>query len=196
MPIPKKITNFLDKHNIDHEILEHKTVYTAFDAAQTLGKKLNEIAKTLAVKADKKYIIIVVPASRKVNTEKLKKILGVKKVDMVKEVDIKKVFKSKPGALIPFAKMHKVPVYIDKALLKSKSIIMSSGSYTESLKVRANDLIEHGAEALVTFSKEHKFKVQKKQKAKRGGKKKAVARKTAKKSVAKKKKPVKRVVKK
>ncbi len=181
MAIPKKITNFLDKHNINHEVLEHKTVYTAFDAAQTLGKKLNEIAKTLAVKADKKYIIIVVPASRKVNMDKLKKVLDAKKVDIVKEVDIKKVFKSKPGALIPFAKMHKVPVYVDKVLLKSKSVIMSSGSYTESLKIKANDLIEHGAEALVTFSKEHKFKVQKKQKAKRGAKKKKPAKKTVKK---------------
>ena len=73
--LPKKITNFLEKHNIPYDVLEHKTVYTAFDAAQTLSKKLSEIAKTLAVKADKKYVLVVVPADRKVNLEKLRKSL-------------------------------------------------------------------------------------------------------------------------
>ena len=161
MPIPKKIINFLDKHDIGYEILEHKTVYTAFDAAQTMGKKLSEIAKTLAVKVDKKYVLVVVPASHKINFDKLKKLLKAKKITIVKEVDIKNIFKVKPGTLLPFGVFHKIPVFIDKTLLKSKVVIVSAGSYTQSLKLKAKDLIEHGAETLTIFSKAHKFKKQK-----------------------------------
>ncbi|MEA2088970.1 MAG: YbaK/EbsC family protein [Patescibacteria group bacterium] len=178
MAIPKKITNFLEKHNINYEILEHKTVYTAFDMAQTMKKKLSQIAKTLALKVDKKHILVVVPADRKVNFDKLKKLLKAKQIKIVKEIDMVKVFKTKKGNLLPFGTFHKVPVFIDKTLLKTRIIIVSGGSYTESLKLKAMDLLEHGGEALTAFSKQHKFKKARKIKPK---KKKTVAKKAARK---------------
>lgn len=174
--LPKRVTNFLEKYNVNYEILEHKTVYTAFDAAQTLGKKLSEITKTLAIKADRKYFLLVIPAEHKVNFEKLEKLLKVKKAKIVKEIDIKKIFKVKPGTLIPFVAFHKIPVYLDKTLLKNKIIIVSGGSYTESLKLKVKDLLEQGAEALTAFSKKHKFKKIKANKPKQ--KKKTAAKKT------------------
>lgn len=183
MALQKKVKDFLEKHGIGHELLEHKTVYTAFDAAQTLGVKVSEIAKTLALKVDKKYILVVVPASRKINLDKLKKTLGAKKIEIVKEVDIQKIFKIKAGRLLPFGTFHKVPIYVDKLLLKSKVVIVSAGSFTESLKIKANDLLAEGAEALTSFSKEHKFKIPKKPLPKK---------KTAKKKSAPKKNPAKK----
>ncbi|NCF75017.1 MAG: hypothetical protein GWO87_00840 [Xanthomonadaceae bacterium] len=183
MAIPKKIINFLEKYNINYEILEHKTVYTAFDMAQTMKKELSQIAKTLALKVDKKYILVVVPADRKLNFDKLKKLLKAKKIEIVKEIDMVKIFKTKKGNLLPFGIFHKVPVFIDKTLLKTKIIIVSGGSYTESLKLKTMDLLKYGGEALISFSKKHKFK--KAQKAK--PKKKVVVKKTArKKTIAKK----------
>ena len=184
MAIPKKITNFLEKHSINYEILEHKTVYTAFDMAQTMKKKLSQIAKTLALKVDKKHILVVVPADRKVNFEKLKKLLKAKKIEIVKEIDMVKVFKTKKGNLLPFGTFYKVPVFIDKALLKTKVIIASGGSYTGSLKLKAMDLLKHGGESLTAFSKKHKFKKVKTIKPKK--KKRAVKKTTRKKTTAKK----------
>jgi len=156
MPIPKKLKDYLNKNKIKHEILEHKTVYTVYDKAQTLKKKLGEIAKTLALKADKMYILVVVPASHRVDLAKLKKLLKVKKLEMVKETVLSKIFKVKPGTQVPFGNFHKIPVYIDRALLKSKVIIVSAGSYTESLKMKAKDLLKTGGELLINFSKKIK----------------------------------------
>ena len=79
MPVPKPLVKFLDKHGINYDVLEHKTVYTAYDLAQTLKKEVKDIAKTLALKADKQYILIVLPASHKADLAKLKKLLKVKK---------------------------------------------------------------------------------------------------------------------
>ena len=158
MPVPKKLVKFLDDHGIDHEILEHKTVYTAFDLAQTTKKKLQEIAKTLAVKADKKYMLVVVPASHRLDLAKLKKLLKAKKLEIIKETQIAKALKVKPGTLTPLAKFHNMPVYVDKALLKSKLILVNAGSVTESLALKAKDLLTVGAEAAGNFAKTHKFK--------------------------------------
>lgn len=167
MPLPKKLEKFLKDHGINYDLLEHKTVYTAFDAAQTLKKKLDEIAKTLAIKADKKYALIVLPASHRADLDKLKKMLKADKLEIVKETEMAKALNVKPGAITPFGKFHNVPVYIDKSLLKTKLIVASTGSFTESVLLKTKDLLETGAEALGEFAKKHSFKKAKKQKSKK-----------------------------
>ena len=158
MAIPKKLQQLLNEKKIKHEILKHKTVYTAFDLAQTLGKKVTEVAKTLALKVDKRYILVVLPASHRADLKRLAKLLKVKKIDIIKETEMSKVFKVKPGAIVPFGSFHGVPVYLDKSLLRSKDIIASAGTFTESLRLKTKDLLLAGAEKIESFSKPHKFK--------------------------------------
>jgi|ETNmetMinimDraft_26_1059896.scaffolds.fasta_scaffold46213_2 Ala-tRNA(Pro) deacylase len=155
MAIAKKLENYLIKNNIDYEVVAHRTVYTAYDLALTTKKKLSEIAKTVAIKADQKHVLFVLPASHRLDTKKVKKLLNAKKLTIVKEIDLAKVFKIKSGAVIPFATFHKVPIYVDKNLLKSRVILIRGGSFKESLQVKAKSLIDQGGEALTTFSKKH-----------------------------------------
>lgn len=138
--IPKKILNYLKKNKIKHEILKHKTVYTAYDLANTLAKKLNEIAKTLVVKVDKGYVLVVLPANLRLDLAKVKKVLKVKSAELAPEKVMEKVFKVKPGAVTPFGSLHKVEVLLDKALLKTQKAIVSAGSFTESLRLKVKDL--------------------------------------------------------
>lgn len=189
--ISKKLEKFLEEHNINYDVLQHKTVYTAFDAAQTLKKKLEEIAKTLFLKADKKYVLIVIPASHRADLEKLKKMLKVEKLEIVKEAEMANVLNVKPGAVTPFGKFHGVPVYVDKSLLKSKLIVASTGNFSESILMKTKDLLETGAEVVGAFAKKHSYKVQKpkkKKEIKKADNGKQMAGKTGKKVAVKKKK--------
>lgn len=138
--IPKKILNYLKKNKIKHEILQHKTVYTAYDLANTLAKKLNEIAKTLVVKVDKKYVLVVLPAHLRLDFAKVKKVLKAKSAELAPEKAMEKIFKVKPGAITPFGSLHKVEVLLDKALLKTQKAIISAGSFTDSLRLKVKDL--------------------------------------------------------
>jgi len=156
MAIPKKLQNFFKKNKIKGEVLMHKKVYTVYDKAKTLGKKLQEIGKTIAMKADQKHILVVLPASHRIDLAKLKKLLKVKKLEIVKETVLSKIFKIKPGTHVPFGTYHNIPVFIDKALLKSKAIVVSAGSYTDSMKLSAKELIKSGGQSLVSFSKKIK----------------------------------------
>src|SRR4030067_3038036 len=148
--IPKKLQLFLEKSKIKIKPVAHKTVYTAFDLANTLKIKLNQIAKTLVVKVDPaieengvkhKHILAVLSAHQMLDLGKLKKILKVKKIDLDRENTMAKLFKIKPGAITPFASFHKVPVVIDKALLKTEEVLAGSGSFTYSIKMTAKNLI-------------------------------------------------------
>lgn len=154
MPIPKKIITYLKKNKIKFKQIAHKTVYTAFDLAKTLKEKLNRISKTLVIKTDKGYVLVILPADRMVDFGKLKKLLGAKKIEIAKEKVMKDVFKIKPGTITPFAKLHKkVPLYLDKALIKAKEILVSAGSYTDSLRLKVKDLMKAEEHTKGDFSK-------------------------------------------
>lgn len=142
MPIPKKLLNHLDKNKVKYEVMKHRTVYTAYDAAQTMKRKLQEIAKTLLIKADKNYYLVVIPAHYKLDLSKVKKLLNAKKVQLAKEGEMKSKFKVKPGAITSFGTIHKVEVLVDKALLKMHDVIFSGGSFTESLRLKVKDFLK------------------------------------------------------
>jgi Ala-tRNA(Pro) deacylase len=149
MAIPKKLLNYLDKTKVGYKIIKHKTVYTAYDLAQTLKAKLGEIAKTLVVKADKDYVLVILPASRKLDLGKLKKILKAKKVEIAKEKVMKTSFKVKPGAVAPFGALYKVPVFVDRALIRAKKIIANAGTHEDSVIMTAKNFLKAIGEATV-----------------------------------------------
>lgn len=142
MPIPAKLTKHLAANMVVYDVVPHKTVFTVYDLAQTTKVKLNTIVKTLLVKADKEYVLAVLPAHLRLDLVALKKHLKAKKVELAKEKDMTKKFKTKPGAMLPFGSMYKVAVVADKSLLKAEKVLMSAGSFTDSLHLKMKHYIK------------------------------------------------------
>jgi len=136
----KKLKTFLDKNKIKYSLSEHKKVYTAFNEAETQHLKGKEVAKTVLVKTNDGFALVVVPAIKHVDFSKVKKALKAKKVSMAKESDITKVLKTKIGLIHPFG--YDLPVLVDNSLLKQKELVMSAGSYTESLEMKPKDFLK------------------------------------------------------
>lgn len=190
MAIPQKTKAYLDKKLAKYDELSHRTVYTAYDAAQTLKRELREIAKGLLIAADKAYVIAVIPANMRLDLGKLRKALQVKKVSIPNEKLMVKVIKVKPGAMTAFGGLHKIEVVVDKSLLKTKEIILSAGSMTDSVRMKAKDYIELEQAKLASFAKSGGYKPPKlKEKAK---KKVSKTKKTTRKKSAPKKKSAKK----
>lgn len=153
MVIPKKLLNYLDRAKVGYKLIKHKTVYTAYDAAKTMGVKLDEIAKTLVVRADKFYVLVVLPASRNLDLGKLKKAIKAKKVEIAKENIMERVFGVRPGAVTPFGEIYKTPVYIDKALLRAKKIIAGAGTFEDSVVMTAKNFFKATKGIMADFGK-------------------------------------------
>ncbi len=167
MPIPAKVLNFLDKNKVPYEVALHRTVYTAYDLAQTMKKELNKVLKTLVIKADKSYVLVVVPANYRLDLTALKKMLKAKVVKIEKEQIMPKLFKVKAGAISPWhGPLHKLPVYVDKAVLKTQQALVQAGSFEQSLHVKTRDLIKSVSAQLGGFAKKHHFAKVKPTKAK------------------------------
>lgn len=152
MAISKKIIKYLDGSGYKYEVIEHKTTYTAWDTARTTQKhqlkkkiKTEEIAKTLILKVDNNYVLALIPANKKLDKKKFLKIYNTdqkkqklktaKKVDLAKEVWMKKNMPGKVGATPPFRDILKLNIYIDNLLARQKNIYAGSGEYEYSIKV-------------------------------------------------------------
>lgn len=148
----KKILKLLTESKLKYEVVKHKKVFTAYDAAATLHVKLNQIAKSLLVKTNKPlesgkkpYAIVIVPADKNVDLKKLAKVMTTKdlritKVEIPKESAMKTHFKVKPGAMSAFGSLYKISVFVDKSL--KNEVIFSSGEFTESIKMKVVDFVK------------------------------------------------------
>lgn len=170
MSVPKKLLNYLDKENAKYELVEHRTVYTAWDAAQTMHVKPQQIVKTLVVKLRGKVpALVLIPAHRNLDKKKFADVAysltqkAIKQLDkdptaipkewgypsadlkgksytiqFAKEAWMKQKVLGKIGATPPFGRLLKMPVFIDKSLLKEKELILNAGEYTASIKMKTN----------------------------------------------------------
>jgi prolyl-tRNA editing enzyme YbaK/EbsC (Cys-tRNA(Pro) deacylase) len=169
MSASKKITAHLGKNKVEFTVVPHRKVFTAYDLAQTLGAKLEDIAKTLLIQAEipslekkgKHYFVVVLPASYNLDLPKLKKLLKAKKIDFSTE-KMMAALKIKPGALTPFGSTRKLGVVVDKSLLKTKHALMGAESFTESLRVKVKDFVRMENPIVGIFGKKNTLKLQKK----------------------------------
>jgi len=155
MSIPKKVINFLEKGKVKYELLEQKTVYTAYDKAATLKVKPNIVAKTLIMKADKELLIALVPGNRNLDKNKFQKTVNreqrtknkeqkvgsKKQIEFASEKTAKLKFKGvQVGSIPPFGTLWKLPVLVEASLMKNPKIIVNSGSYEWSIKIGSAEL--------------------------------------------------------
>jgi len=178
-PASQKILAYLEKHGVGFEIAKHRKVYTAYDLAQTMRAKLEDVAKTLLVKvqlpqAEKKgdhYYVVVLPASYQVDLGKLKKSLNAKKLELVLEKGMGKLG-IEPGALTPFGSLRGFGVIMDKAMLKTKHALVGAESYTEHLRMKMKDFVKAEQPLTASFGKKSGLKLQVSLKVKKAVKKK------------------------
>lgn len=161
-----KLVKYLESAGVNHEILEHKTVYTAIDAANTLKKKMEDIAKTLYVKADKDYYVVVLPADQNLDFEKLTTCLqkagkNVKTLKIPGEKIIETALKAKAEALSAFGALHKMGVIVEKKLEKSGKTVFSAGSLNHSIQMAAKDFINLEKAIVGSFGVKKKINKQK-----------------------------------
>jgi prolyl-tRNA editing enzyme YbaK/EbsC (Cys-tRNA(Pro) deacylase) len=174
MSANKKILVHLGQKQVAFEVVKHRKVFTGYDLAQTLGVELGKIAKSLLVrvelpemkKKDAKHYLVVVPSSYNLDLPKIKQALKAVSVEIAPEKVLKQLG-IEPGATSPFGSVRGLGVMVDKTLLAAKEILVGAESFTESLRMRAKDIVKAEAEAMVgVFGKDNKMAARQKAVAK------------------------------
>jgi Ala-tRNA(Pro) deacylase len=140
MTILKRLKDYLEKNQIRYEGGVHEPVYTSQEIAATMHVPGKEWAKVVMVKADGKMTMLVLPASYRIDTKKLKKVLNCKRLGISKEKDFEELFPDcEIGAMPPFGNLYNLEVWVDQVLTEDEFIIFQAGSHVETLKIKYSD---------------------------------------------------------
>ena len=152
MHMPKRLQSHLKENHITYSVIQHAPTYSAQVAASIMHIPGKEVAKTAALCAGEKILLAVLPASYRINFEKLSAIVG-EKVQLMEEQRCVGMFPDcEPGAIPPFGELYGVPVYMDEALADDPEIVLGSGALSESLLVSNADFTRVVKPKICTFA--------------------------------------------
>jgi Ala-tRNA(Pro) deacylase len=138
----KKLRDYLEQNQVSYELGYHVRVYTAQEIAAAQHVPGKEMAKVVMVKTDGKNVMLVLPASYRVEMKKLKGVLNSRKVAMVKEEEFQELFPDcEIGAMPPFGNLYNLEVWVDQVLTEDEFIVSQAGSHVETLKIKYSDYV-------------------------------------------------------
>ncbi len=142
MTILKNLKDYFEKNQVSYEVRFHQEVFTAQEIAAAQHVPGREMAKVVMVKADGKMVMLVLPASYRVELKKLKDVLDCKKVGMAKEKEFQDLFPDcEIGAMPPFGNLYNIEVWVDKVLTEDASIVFQAGNHIETVRIKYSDYV-------------------------------------------------------
>ena len=134
------IEKFLKEAGAAYEKHKHATAYTAQELAAEEHVSGHAVAKSVLVVADKRSVLCVLPASRKIDLRKLAKALRAKKCRLADEAELAKVFPDvEVGAEPPFGKPYGLETVVDELLAGCEAITFNAGSHREAIRMSYAD---------------------------------------------------------
>ncbi len=141
MPIPHALKTHLDREHVHYDVLSHSQTFRAVAVAQTLHVPEHEMAKVVIVKVKERFVTTVLPATEKVDVQRLRKLFGTHRVRLATEEEITQLFPDcELGAMPPLGTLYGLPVYVDRSLAGDGQIFFEGGTHSEAIRMRYWDL--------------------------------------------------------
>jgi len=135
-----KLQQYFERFNTPYEVILHEEVYTAQELAQALHTPGGELVKVVIVKAGGTYRMVVLPASRRINMEALKKYWNAGAVAIASEREFKDLFpEAEIGAMPPFGNLYSIEVWVDTTLTTDDHITFNAGTHYKAVRMRYSD---------------------------------------------------------
>ncbi|MBI3010788.1 MAG: YbaK/EbsC family protein [Candidatus Omnitrophica bacterium] len=189
MAVSAKLEQFLRENRVKFLVMQHSLAYTAQEIAAAVHVSGKQMAKCVLVRTHQNGALAVLPATHRVDFKKLKSLLRAKTVSIATEEEIKQRFPDvEVGAMSPFGNLYQVPVILEKTLADAEEFVFNAGSHTDTITMRAQDVIALVKPVIGIFGQPSSPK-KKKSVVRKNKKKTAPKRKSKTRAVTKKRKP-------
>jgi prolyl-tRNA editing enzyme YbaK/EbsC (Cys-tRNA(Pro) deacylase) len=131
----------LQEAGIAFTVLRHQAVFTSEEAAAVRGTPLSSGAKALVVKAGDDFVLLVLPADRKLDSKKARAGLGVKGLRFATREEVEQLTGLQPGSIPPFGSLFNLPTCCDPALALNPSINFNAGDHCISVQMSYADFV-------------------------------------------------------
>ena len=137
-----KLKSFLDENNVSYEYKEHEEVRTSEEAARARGEDIRIGAKAMILKADDKFIMLVLSAAKKIDSKKVNELLNVKSLRFATPDEVNQLTECVPGGVPPFANIFNLDLIVDKTIVANEFMAFNAGERTKSLKLKTIDYLQ------------------------------------------------------
>ena len=140
----EEVKKFIQEHGLNAEILQFdEPGRTVEEAAERSKADPSEIVKTIILIADDKPIAAIVQGDKKIDLEKLRKVLNAKYVRLAKPSEVLKLLGIRIGAVSPLLNsMKRIPCIIDEKVLMKEKVLAGGGSEKTLISIKPKDLVE------------------------------------------------------
>jgi Ala-tRNA(Pro) deacylase len=136
-----RVEALLRDRGVPFTVLRHRPVYTSEEAAAVRGTPLASGAKALVVKAGDRFVMLVIPADRKLDSRRAREALGVKALRFASREEVESLTGLQPGSIPPFGSLFGLPTYCDPALGENASINFNAGDHGISVQMAYDDYV-------------------------------------------------------
>ena len=136
------VTNFLDELEVPYRIKYHsKPVFTSEDAAIERAVDLSQIVKTMLLSDGERVLVAVLPAHKKLDVKRLKKLSGHRNLQFMGKEAIERKTGLIVGAVAPIGRMLEgMPVFVDPSVFEEEFLDISSGDPNAGLELHRDVL--------------------------------------------------------
>lgn len=135
MPM-ERVRRFLDENGVKYVIHQHSPAYTAQEIAEAAHVPGRHFAKCVMVEIDGRLALAVLPATDRVDLQRLARSVGAGSVELAREADFQDRFPDcDPGAMPPFGNLFDLEVFVSPHLAEADLIAFNAGSHREVMQL-------------------------------------------------------------
>src|SRR4051794_19216925 len=135
-----QLQSYLDRMGVWYHLSHHSKTYTAADLAQAEHISGDHVIKPVLVQADGRFVLCALPASYRIDLNRLREMLHADRVGLADENKLQEVFPDcEIGAEPPIGFLYGLPTMMDEALCKDDRVTFQAGSHEASVTMRMED---------------------------------------------------------
>ena len=147
------ILDLLDGEGITYRRISHEPTRTSEDSARARGEALETGGKALLLKAGEDFSVFVLSAALKLDSQAVKKRLGVKSLRFATADELMDLTGLVPGSVPPFGEpVLPFPLFVDESIEANDRIAFNAGSLTDSVVLSTVDYLRVAGGEIFRFS--------------------------------------------
>ncbi len=147
-----RLESMLKERGVDFTVLRHQPVFTSEEASAVRGVALSTGAKALICRVDGRFVMLVIPADRKLDSKQVRQALGIHGLRFASRDELSELTGLPPGAVPPFGSLFGLPTYCDTRLGKNDRINFNAGDNSISVSLRYEDYLKVENPGLGSFA--------------------------------------------
>src|SRR5687767_6761838 len=141
MTVFDRVSSLLSGKAIAFDVLRHAPVFTSEEAAAVRGTPLASGAKALICKVDDRFVMIVLPADRKLSGKAVRSSEGAKSVRFASREEVERLTRLTPGSIPPFGSLFGLATWCDQRLGEQPRINFNAGDHSVSISMAYADYL-------------------------------------------------------